>query len=287
MPRWFPVACRAGSYAGYLPAAPQLLGRADNLKDYVQRGCDEAWTEITLSGGPGQRDMVVRRDIKQVRRDDGSSGYSSKWRLNGELGGGRSAGRSPGTEHQYKKGLAALGCARQASCVPQDSLTCWCAANAQLQSPAVLLPCLTPAGRDVNQAEVHDLISGLNIQFDNLCQVGRRDDGLAEFEGRWTAIGGNAWTLAIALCYDTAATQSSFDFLHGERRSPFCSPTSSKHVVVLQFLPQDRVVEFARMDPYELLQATQKAIGDAHLHDQHQRLIAKREEAKTRGVVRV
>jgi hypothetical protein len=60
----------------------QLLGRAENLKDYVQRGCDEAWTEITLSGGRGQTDMVIRRDIKQVSRDDGATGYSSKWKLN-------------------------------------------------------------------------------------------------------------------------------------------------------------------------------------------------------------
>jgi len=75
----------------------------------VQRGCDEAWTEITLSGGPDQSDTVVRRDIKQVRRDDGGTGFSSKWRLN---------------------------------------------------------------GRDVPQTEVHELVRELNIQFDNLCQVG-------------------------------------------------------------------------------------------------------------------
>lgn len=61
----------------------QLLGRAENLKDYIQRGQSEAWTEITLSGGPGKADIVVRRDIKQTKREE-TSGYSSKWRLNGE-----------------------------------------------------------------------------------------------------------------------------------------------------------------------------------------------------------
>ena len=40
------------------------------------------------------------------------------------------------------------------------------------------------------------------------------------------------------------------------------------------------------MDAYELLQATQKAIGDAHLYDQHKQLIDKREVAKTKGTVR-
>lgn len=58
-------------------------------------------------------------------------------------------------------------------------------------------------------------------------------------------------------------------------------PTLSASLLQMQFLPQDRVVEFARMDSFELLQATQKAIGDAHLYDQHKQLIAKRAEAKT------
>lgn len=65
------------------PSPPQLLGRAENLKDFIRRGCSEAWTEITLSGGGASRDMVVRREIRQVAREDGQAGYSSKWRLNG------------------------------------------------------------------------------------------------------------------------------------------------------------------------------------------------------------
>jgi hypothetical protein len=52
-----------------------------------------------------------------------------------------------------------------------------------------------------------------------------------------------------------------------------------------QFLPQDRVVEFARMDPYQLLEATQKAIGDASLHERHKELIAKSGEVKTATTV--
>jgi hypothetical protein len=75
------------------PLRPQLLGRAENLKDYVQRGCEEAWTEITLSGGPGAHDMVVRRQITQVVRDDGATGYTTKWRLNGARARQRGARR--------------------------------------------------------------------------------------------------------------------------------------------------------------------------------------------------
>lgn len=53
-----------------------------------------------------------------------------------------------------------------------------------------------------------------------------------------------------------------------------------------QFLPQDRVVQFAHMDPYQLLEATQKAIGDAALNEQHKQLIDKSKEAKTLKTVR-
>ncbi|XP_050732110.1 structural maintenance of chromosomes protein 5-like [Eriocheir sinensis] len=37
-----------------------------------------------------------------------------------------------------------------------------------------------------------------------------------------------------------------------------------------QFLPQDRVVEFAKLNKTNLLLATQKAVGDSSLHQQHQ-----------------
>ena len=40
-----------------------------------------------------------------------------------------------------------------------------------------------------------------------------------------------------------------------------------------QFLPQDKVVEFARLTPTELLRETQKAIGDSRLADLHKELI--------------
>ncbi|KAL7636368.1 UNVERIFIED_CONTAM: hypothetical protein RMT77_013143 [Armadillidium vulgare] len=39
-----------------------------------------------------------------------------------------------------------------------------------------------------------------------------------------------------------------------------------------QFLPQDRVIEFAKMDKVELLQSTEKAVGEIELYEQHQTL---------------
>jgi hypothetical protein len=57
-------------------------------------------------------------------------------------------------------------------------------------------------------------------------------------------------------------------------------------VCCVQFLPQDKVVEFAQMDQYQLLVATEKAIGDASLYKTHQRLNQKRELVKERQNVR-
>ncbi|RKO90906.1 P-loop containing nucleoside triphosphate hydrolase protein, partial [Blyttiomyces helicus] len=46
------------------------------------------------------------------------------------------------------------------------------------------------------------------------------------------------------------------------------------------FLPQDRVAEFAGMNPYDLLKETQRAAGDANLTDWHEELIGLGKEEK-------
>ncbi|GFR42391.1 hypothetical protein Agub_g3263 [Astrephomene gubernaculifera] len=135
-----------------LNGSPKTLGRADNLRDFVRRGCHSFWTEITLSSGGEGRDHVVRRTVK-TWHDHGTDRYESKWTIN---------------------------------------------------------------GRDATSKDVDKLVKQLNVQFDNLCQ----------------------------------------------------------------FLPQDKVVEFAHMDKYQLLAATEKALGDSSLHDQHQRLKQLRQEEK-------
>ncbi|KAG9135376.1 hypothetical protein Leryth_007142 [Lithospermum erythrorhizon] len=48
-----------------------------------------------------------------------------------------------------------------------------------------------------------------------------------------------------------------------------------------QFLPQDRVCEFAKLTPVDLLEETEKAVGDPQLPVQHQALITKSNELKT------
>ncbi|KAL0379865.1 UNVERIFIED_CONTAM: Structural maintenance of chromosomes protein 5 [Sesamum angustifolium] len=47
-----------------------------------------------------------------------------------------------------------------------------------------------------------------------------------------------------------------------------------------QFLPQDRVCEFAKLTPVQLLEETEKAVGDPQLPIQHQALITKSQELK-------
>ncbi|CAB4423620.1 unnamed protein product [Rhizophagus irregularis] len=48
-----------------------------------------------------------------------------------------------------------------------------------------------------------------------------------------------------------------------------------------QFLPQDKVSEFAQLSPSELLVQTQKAVGDKEMTEWHERLIKLRDEEKT------
>ncbi|KAI5064926.1 hypothetical protein GOP47_0020257 [Adiantum capillus-veneris] len=52
-----------------------------------------------------------------------------------------------------------------------------------------------------------------------------------------------------------------------------------------QFLPQDRVCEFAKMTPIQLLEETEKAVGDPELSRHHQFLIEKTEELKKLEVI--
>ena len=70
-----------------LNSAMQLLGRAENLADYIRTGANSCFIEITLSGGGqgGTRDHVLRRDIKAVRGDGEAKTYDSSWQLQGQF----------------------------------------------------------------------------------------------------------------------------------------------------------------------------------------------------------
>ena len=53
----------------------------------------------------------------------------------------------------------------------------------------------------------------------------------------------------------------------------------------MQFLPQDRVCEFAKLTPIQLLEETEKAVGDPKLPVQHRALVEKSHELKRLEVV--
>ncbi|KAL8507316.1 hypothetical protein ACS0TY_018016 [Phlomoides rotata] len=57
-------------------------------------------------------------------------------------------------------------------------------------------------------------------------------------------------------------------------------PADCEHSAIFQFLPQDRVCEFAKLTPVQLLEETLKAVGDPQLPIQHQDLIKKSQELK-------
>lgn len=52
----------------------QLLGRAESVKDFVRKGCQQGSTEIHLSSG-SDRPIIITR---QMNSEDGTS----KWLLN-------------------------------------------------------------------------------------------------------------------------------------------------------------------------------------------------------------
>ena len=88
--------------------------------------------------------------------------------------------------------------------------------------------------------DVKQKMKDLNVQLDNLCQVADK------------------------------ASAASFK---ADRIKRYCGPVLLQTFWFMQFLPQDKVVEFARLSPVELLRETQKAIGDSRLADLHKELI--------------
>ena len=54
----------------------QLLGRADNVRDFVRRGESEGFVQIWLSTGRSEP-IVIKRSLKAAEN-------ASEWRINGE-----------------------------------------------------------------------------------------------------------------------------------------------------------------------------------------------------------
>ncbi|XP_024515429.1 structural maintenance of chromosomes protein 5 [Selaginella moellendorffii] len=130
-----------------LGGEPQLLGRAGHIGDYVKRGEDCGWVEITLRGDSPDASTIIKRSFNKQNK--------SEWQLN---------------------------------------------------------------GRSSTKKAVLESVQQFNIQVNNLTQ----------------------------------------------------------------FLPQDRVCEFAKMTPIELLAETEKAVGDPELSHQHEKLVTLNQQLKQR-----
>ena len=59
-----------------LGATPRVLGRADNVGEFIMTGCDAGYVEIELYDN-GARTYVVRRELQRSTRG------SSKWKIDG------------------------------------------------------------------------------------------------------------------------------------------------------------------------------------------------------------
>ena len=54
-----------------LGGTPSLLGRADDVREFIANEHDTGYVEVTLKGHPGMRDDVIKRTL--VRSDKGSA----------------------------------------------------------------------------------------------------------------------------------------------------------------------------------------------------------------------
>lgn len=105
-------------------------------------------------------------------------------------------------------------------------------------------------GRDSRLKEVEELVRDkLKVQLDNLCQVGAAHGGVLP-----------GWALLVWVCRLSAATPC-LSLLCGTSLASEVYhqiAARSRQPLPPQFLPQDKVVEFARMKPVDLLEATEK-----------------------------
>lgn len=125
----------------------------------------------------------------------------------------------------------------------------------------VLVQCTAGVAATIKQ--VQEKVTSFNIQFDNLCQV-------------------RACSSAYK-CLLSQRVTSRCSCICVPVRTQLHAPTCCTRP---QFLPQDMVVEFARMDSFQLLVATMKALGDSSMEKDYQELIRLRQRIKESAAVR-
>ena len=122
-----------------LAAPTKILGRADKVAEFVKRGEEKGWCEITLRSNDIERPLKVRRELK---RSDGTSQY----KLNGV----------PVGQDRVKTEIKKLGCQLDNLCqfLPQDRVV----AFAQLKPTQLLTETQKAIGDGKLDEEHKDLI---------------------------------------------------------------------------------------------------------------------------------
>jgi chromosome segregation ATPase len=138
------------------------LGRADKVAEFVKRGEEKGWCEITLRSNDIERPLKVRRELK---RSDGTSQY----KLNGV----------PVGQDRVKTEIKKLGCQLDNLCqfLPQDRVV----AFAQLKPTQLLTETQKAIGNGKLDEEHKDLIKSKNDIADLERDVSRRVLRVAHF----------------------------------------------------------------------------------------------------------
>ena len=145
-----------------LAAPTKILGRADKVAEFVKRGEEKGWCEITLRSNDIERPLKVRRELK---RSDGTSQY----KLNGV----------PVGQDRVKTEIKKLGCQLDNLCqfLPQDRVV----AFAQLKPTQLLTETQKAIGDGKLDEEHKDLIKSKNDIADLERDVSRRVLRVAHF----------------------------------------------------------------------------------------------------------
>ena len=138
--------------------------------------------------------------------------------------------------------------------------------------------------------DVKERVRELNVQLDNLCQVPSAVHGQTQ---GWPpslppADGGDAVGISNSRAEGSPAfRQITLGGSARRQRSLWEAAVGTPGLRQLgaQFLPQDKVGEFAKLKPGELLTETQRAIGDGRLLELHQELIRERKQLKINETV--
>ena len=140
------------------------------------------------------------------------------------------------------------------------------------------------AGQDCTMTTVRERMEDLNVQLNNLCQVCPPASSTCQAEQQCWFATNDLHHLKLQTPR-VQCTMRQFAPLRVPFESQNLQPDSTV-ALCTQFLPQDKVSEFARLKPRDLLKATEKSINNGELWDLHERLIDRKKALNDQTHVR-